>query len=113
MASELNVRDGSSFFTQNVSFLGQALTIRLSFNSTDRKWRIDISNKDGAIIEGALLVSGASPTKRYSLDSLKGGNFWVLQKTNTDQPLEFNNLGFNKDYGLYFLTTAEETQYGL
>lgn len=114
MAIEIPVRKDSSAFTQNLSLLGQSVTLGLTFNSTDKKWRLDLFNAQGnSLLRGRLLVNNQSPSERYKLNALVGGNFWVFKKKATDSELGYNNLGFNKDYGLFFLTTAEEEELGL
>lgn len=113
MATEYTVPDDTAFYSQNITVLNSSFTMTLEYNSTDYRWRFTIENSDGVLLQGVPLKKGYSPTKRYSLDELEGGNFWVFAKTSTDDALGYDNFGFDKAYGLYFLTTEEEEALGL
>lgn len=113
MATEILTLNNRAFFTQNISLLGESFTITLKYNSTDKRWRFSLSTVAGTLIVGKPLAINSSPTKPYQFIELKGGNFWCLRKKNTEEPIKFDNLGFDKDYGLFFLTTEEEESLGL
>ena len=113
MATEIPTLENKAFFSQNISLLGTSYVVSLAYNSTDQKWRFSLSTGDAFIVKGQPLVANSSPTAKYQFENLRGGNFWCIRKRFTDRPVTIDNLGFDKDYGLFFLTTEEEEEIGL
>ena len=113
MATEIPIIEGRAFFSQNISLLRTSFLVSLNYNSTDAKWRLTLENEEKVVIRGQPLSPNNSPTRKYQFEELRGGNFWCIRKQFTEEPVSFENLGFDKDYGLFFLTDEEEVEIGL
>lgn len=114
MALEIPIPDDKASFSENIIIGGLPTTLTLNFNSTDQKWRIKVQdNNENVLIQGIPLTPNKSPTKKYSLSYFDNGNLWVIRKVKTDKPLGYDNFGFNKDYGLFYLTAEEEEALGI
>lgn len=113
MAIELQTLENKAFFSQNISLLNTSFQVTLKYNSTDKLWRFSLKTPENVVVKGVPLVANTNLTGKYKFDVLRGGNFWCLRKKVTTEPVKFDNLGFDKDYGLFFLTTTEEKEIGL
>jgi len=77
------------------------------FNERDSRWYFDLYDSLGEIIKsGVKIMEGVSLLRKYRLESFSGDIICIAQK-DTLESVGLDNLGFEKNYALYFYTDVE------
>lgn len=106
MAVEIPVPD-SSYSEVNISLSGSTYNIIYKLNSRDNRLYFDIYLEDSLIKSGIKVMEDQSLLGRYLLDDFLHGDIFCLSKENTNDDVSLDNIGFNKPYGLFYLTNSE------
>jgi hypothetical protein len=87
---------------------GLSYTIEYKFNSRDKGWRFDVYDSSGNSVKlGCKVVENTAFFTRFRLPGFSTGDIFCTKIDQTEDNINFNNLGFNKAYVLTYLTNAE------
>lgn len=94
-----------------LSLGGTIFKIHFTYNERDNagvgRWRIDIQDEFGnEIISGVKLIEPQSLLLRYKLDNF-AGDLEVVRTKDTEESVNFDNIGIGKEYELLFLSEEE------
>lgn len=109
MAIEINIPNSANF-EQTITLPTQRrITIRGKYITRgDTGWVIDVINAEGGyLFRGYGLNENTSVGKGSSYNEFNYGSLVCLKKTNTTEQLNRDNLGFNKDFGLFYIGFEE------
>lgn len=110
---EIKIRDKSNF-SQRISLENITYLLRITFNTRLRGWYLDLSDVNGEpIYQGIKITPQTNLTYRFIKDDAPSGDFVCIRVTNTEQPLDRDNFGFDKDYSLVYFTQDELEQLGV
>lgn len=114
MASKIKVPN-SAFSEQQVNIGLDQITLILKFNSRNNAWYLDIkdSSADAEILSGIKVMPMQNLTGRYILDNFPSGNIWCMRQNSVSDPIGRDNLGTDKDYGLWYFSNEEEEELGI
>ena len=100
--------------TQILSLSGVEYNLRLTFNTADKHWRLDIRDLDSnEIVSGLKIMPNQNLTWRYKyLENMPAGNIYCIRQKNDFSAVGRDNLGVDKTYTLVYLTEAEDTLIG-
>lgn len=70
-------------------------------------YHLDIYLGEELLISGIKLVEGIPLLDKYALDDFSHGELWVGKVTTTGEEPSRNNIGFNKDYQLVYVSNDE------
>lgn len=100
---------------QIVALGGQEYKLRLTFNTADKHWRLDIQDLDGnTIIAGLKVMPNQNLTWRYSyIEGMPTGDICCLRQKNNFDDVGRYNLGDDKAYALAYMTRDEYLSLGL
>jgi hypothetical protein len=95
--------------TQVVALGGQEYTLRLTYNTADKHWRLDIQDLDGnTILSGLKVMPNQNLTWRYShIDGMPEDDICCLRQKNNFDDVGRDNLGDDKTYTLAYMTRDE------
>ena len=88
--------------------------IRITFNTSDDYWYIDLSDKnDNDIVNGIKILPNQFLTRKYLdlEDVFGGGALMCYNNGSSDDGIGRDNFGTNKQYILLYLTAAEVAEY--
>jgi hypothetical protein len=76
----------------NITLEGQSLTMFVNWNTRANMWTMNISDDDGALVNGLALKSGVNLLEPYNFGI---GNFYIVDVTNTNQEMLLTNAGID------------------
>lgn len=100
--------------TQTLSLSGVEYNIRLTFNTVDKHWRLDIRDLDlNEIVSGLKVMPNQNLTWRYRyIESMPAGSIYCMRQKNDFSDVGRDNLGVDKTYVLIYLTETEDSNTG-
>jgi hypothetical protein len=106
MPLKINVPDSANA-ESFVSLGGFNYKLFFNFNSSDQRYRIDISLNDKPVITGLKVVEDTPLIRKYNLPDFDHGELYVLKLKDTDEPVGRNNFGIDKAYELIYVANSE------
>lgn len=109
MAKRIKVSE-RPYFNQDVILGGRTYNLLFKFNDSDKSWYISLRDSfKNDLLSGIKILPNQNLTEVFSYkDLLLGGNIWCLKSKATKEPLGLDNLGIDKSYELFWLTTEDE-----
>ncbi len=104
----------SAYQEKPVTLNKTSFYIRVTFNTSDDSWYLDISDKDdNDIVNGIKLLPQQFLTRKYLSvgDYFSGGALMVYNNQSSSELIGRDNFGTDKQYQLIYWTAAEVELY--
>ncbi len=104
----------SAYQEKPVTLNKTSFYIRVTFNTSDDSWYLDISDKDdNDIVNGIKLLPQQFLTRKYLSvgDYFSGGALMVYNNQSSNELIGRDNFGTDKQYQLIYWTAAEVELY--
>lgn len=103
----IEVKIPSSPYSKQLVTLGDdAYTIYFKYNIRNASWYLTLkdSEDENTILGGIKLMPNQDLLSRYIVEGKPLGKLLLLRTKNTPEGITQNNLGVNKDYGLFWVS---------
>ena len=109
MANKINVLD-NPYAEQTVNLSGRDYKLLLVFNTSNNSWYLTIKDTSDNILQsGIKILPNQNLTQLYQYkEIMTGGNLWCFRMKRSSNPIGRDNLGIDKVYELWWITTSEE-----